>query len=136
MAKSWNEKFNNGKDIQIKTLDKKFADINTGEKMLIATPKILDDYIRQIPSGTETSLKTIRNDLAIELNADKTCPVTTGIFLRIVAEKAYEEWQNGTPLNSITPFWRVIDKKAPIVKKLSFGYDFIEKQRKNEGLPA
>ena len=136
MAKSWNEKFNNGKDIQVKTLDKKFADIEAGEKMLIATPNIIDEYIRQIPAGTETGLKTIRNDLAIELNADKTCPVTTGIFLRIVAEKAYEEWQNGTPVNSITPFWRVIDKKASIVKKLSFGYDFIEKQRKIEGLPA
>lgn len=136
MAKTWTEKYNNGKEHQVKSVDKKFADIEAGEKMLIATPKIIDEYIRQIPIGAETSLKTIRNDLAIELNADKTCPVTTGIFLRIVAEKAYEEWENGIPEDQITPFWRVIDKKAPIVKKLSFSFDFIEKQRKKEGLPV
>ena len=88
--------------------------------MLIATPKLIDEYIRQIPEGTETDLKTMRKDLAIDLFADKTCPVTAGIFLRIVTEKAYEEWSNGVNENEITPFWRVINAKAPIVKKLSF----------------
>ena len=136
MGKSWQQKYENGKSPQVKVVDKRFADIEPGEKMLISTPKVIDQYIRSIPSGHHTSLKTMRNDLALEQQADKTCPVTTGIFLRIVAEKAHEEWVNGTPLKDITPFWRVIDRSAPITKKLSFDYDFIAEQRSREGLPA
>lgn len=136
MTKSWKEKYNNGKEHQVKTIDKNFADIESGKKMLIATPKIIDEYIRSIPERTETNLKTMRNDLAIRLFADKTCPVTTGIFLRIVTEKAYKEWQDGTSLGDITPFWRIINSKASIVKKLSFDYQFIVEQRTKEGLPA
>ena len=33
----------------------------------------------------------MQDDLAKEYNADKTCPVKTGIFLRIVPEAHYEE---------------------------------------------
>ena len=135
MGKSWQEKYNNGKSPLVKTIEKRFADIDAGEQMLISTPSAIDAYIRSIPAGHHTPIKVMRNDLAIEQCADKTCPVTTGIFLRIVAEKAHEEWLNGIPLNDITPFWRVIDQKAPIVKKLSFGYAFIAEQRRKEGLP-
>ena len=136
MGKSWQEKYHNGKSPQVKVIEKRFADIEAGEKMLISTPEVIDQYIRAIPAGHHTDLKVMRNDLAIDQHADKTCPVTTGIFLRIVAEKAHEEWANGTPLEDITPFWRVINQKAPIVKKLSFAYDFIAEQRQKEGLPA
>ena len=46
----------------------------------------------------------MRNDLAIEYGADFTCPMTTGIFLRIVAEYNYENLsKKGT---EISPFWR------------------------------
>ena len=71
---------------KIKTIDKKFADIPEGSKMFISTPKIIDDYIKQIPFGKSTELSTMRNDLAIDYQAHKTCPVTTGIFLRIVSK--------------------------------------------------
>ncbi|MEL7145212.1 MAG: hypothetical protein AAFO69_02500 [Bacteroidota bacterium] len=136
MGKSWKEKYHNGKSSLVKVIDKRFADIEAGEKMLIATPEVIDRYIRSIPAGHHTSLKIMRSDLAADQHADKTCPVTTGIFLRIVTEKAYEEWESGTPLQNITPFWRVIDRNAPIVKKLSFDYAFIAEQRNKEGLPA
>lgn len=135
MAKSWKEKFASKTTPLIKTLDKRFADIEEGEKMLIATPGLIDQYIRNIPAGSETDLKTMRKDLALDQLADKTCPVTTGIYLRIVIEKAYEEWQNGAKLQDITPFWRVLNKKAPVLKKLSFPYDFIAEQRAREDLP-
>lgn len=104
--------------------------------MLIATPKVVDEYIKQIPKGHHTSLQQMRKDLAAEFGADFTCPITSGIFLRIIAELAYEQYQAGTPLKKITPFWRMIDKKAPLAKKLSFGYDFVAEQRQNEGIDA
>jgi hypothetical protein len=63
------------------------------------------------------------------------CPLTAGIFLRIVAEKAWEEYCNGKPAAFITPFWRVIGSRAPISKKLSFGTGFIQEMRAAEGIP-
>lgn len=69
-----------------------------------------------------------------EFNAGYSCPITSGIFLRIVSELAYQQYQNGTPLKQITPFWRMIDKKGPLAKKLSFGYEFIEEMQKKEGI--
>lgn len=33
--------------------------------------------------------------------------------------------QDGIPLDDVTPVWRVLDKKAPVLKKLSFDPAFI-----------
>jgi hypothetical protein len=132
--KSWVEKRDIDKSPEVKRTDKKFTDILPGERMLIATPKIVDNYIRHIPKGKEATLLQMRKDLAAAYLADKTCPVTSGIFLRIVAEAAYEEYKQGKPLPSITPFWRMIDISSPTAKKLSFGTDFLVSQRKKEGL--
>jgi len=134
--KTWLEKFNIAREPVVEITNKKFADIPEGSKLLIATPKVVDEYIRQIPKGQHTSLQQMRKDLAAEFNAEYSCPITSGIFLRIAAELAYEQYQNGTPIKKITPFWRMIDKKAPIAKKLSFGYEFVAEQRKKEGLDA
>lgn len=132
--KTWLQKFNVDREPVVEIPNKSFADIPENSKMLITTPKIVDEYVRQIPKGHHTSLQQMRKDLAAEFNAEYTCPVTAGIFLRIVSELAYEQYQGGTPLNNITPFWRMIDKKAPLAKKLTFGYDFVAEQRKKEGL--
>ena len=51
---------------------KKFTDIPEGSKMLVATPLIVDAYIRKIPKGHSTSFLTMREDLAREYKADKT----------------------------------------------------------------
>ena len=102
--------------------------------MLIPTPMLVDGYIRQIPKGKTVDSTTIRKDLAIEHGAEVTCPLTTGIFIRIVAEAAYEEYQKGKALNKIAPFWRVIDEKSPTAKKLTFGTEFLIEQRKKEGI--
>ena len=132
--KSWKEKLNNGRLPHIDISDKEFAGIKAGQKMLIPTPKLIDDYIRQIPKGKSADSATIRKDLAIENGAEVTCPLTTGIFLRIVAEAAYEDFQQGKPIEKITPFWRVIDEKSPTAKKLTFGTGFLKKQREKEAL--
>jgi hypothetical protein len=134
-TKTWIEKVNDTeKNFQIKKLDKDFADMPAGAKMLIATPKIIDEYVRHIPKGKSGSLATMRKDLANEYGADYTCPVTSGIFLRIVSEAAHEQIENGTPLSKVAPFWRVVDEKSALNKKLSFGESFVKKLRKSEGI--
>ena len=132
--KTWAEKMNPGRQAEVKKIDKEFADIPAGSTMLIATPQIVADYIGHIPKGKTADIKQIRKNLAGEYHADCTCPVTTGIFLRIAAEAAYEEHQAGKPLKDISPFWRVINEKSPTIKKLSFPADFVIRNRKEEGI--
>lgn len=134
IRKTWAEKMLPDKQAEVKKNDYDFADIPAGAKMLIATPMIVDQYIRQIPKGHFTDIKQIRKDLAAEYKAQYTCPVTTGIFLRIVAENAYEEYEKGKALNKITPFWRAMSTKSPSAKKLSFGIKFLQDQQKKEGI--
>ena len=133
--KTWQQKLNNGKEPQVKTAGKAFAGIHAGQKMLIPTPRLIDAYIRQLPKGKTVDSHTLRNDLALEYGADVTCPMTTGIFLRIVAEAAYEEFRNGKPVAEITPFWRVMDEKSNTAKKLTFGTGFLKELRKKEAYP-
>ncbi len=136
-GKTWTDKVNDPtKEYIVKKLEKDFADMPAGAKMLIATPRIIDDYIRQIPKGKSGSLATMRKDLANEYGAEYTCPVTSGIFLRIVSEAAHEQIENGVALNKVTPFWRMVDEKSALNKKLSFGTEFVMNQRKKEGLSS
>lgn len=129
---SWKEKLNTDKSFVVKRLNKNFSDMKVGENMLIATPKIIDDYIKQIPKGININIKTLRNDLALTYNADTTCPVTTGIFLRIVSEAAFEDFLNGE--KNITPFWRVVDHESKTATKLACGINFIKKRRSEENI--
>ncbi len=102
--------------------------------MLVATPLIVDAYIRKIPRGHSTSYLTMREDLAREYEAEKTCPVWTGIFLRISAEAAQENSLLSASHEKITPFWQVIDETMKVAKKLTCEIEFLSERRQKEGL--
>lgn len=127
MAKTWQEKFDTKKEPVVKRLDKDFADIEAGETMLISTPLMITDYINSIPASENRDLQSMRRDLAMAAGADKTCPVTTGIFTRIVAERGLELMAENKP--PVAPFWKVIDPASPLAKKLSCGPDVIAQLR-------
>ncbi len=61
--------------------------------------------------------------------ADATRPVSTAIFLRTVAKAAWDEIESGKSAAEVTPFWRVVDPKSPLAKKLRAGSQWIEQQR-------
>ncbi len=130
----WNDKLNKKAEPKVKHIDKRFSDIEEDSDMLVATPKIFEEYIRKIPKGEFVDIKKVRKDLAKRFKADATCPVTTGLFLRIVAESAFEKYQSGTKSSEIPPFWRVIAPNSSIAKKLSFGTEFITSMQKKEGI--
>jgi hypothetical protein len=134
MAKSWSEKFAHPPQPEVSRLGKPFSGHQEGEKMLIPTPALVAAYMQSIPAGESRTVPQMRDDLAAAHRANFTCPLTSGIFLRIAAELAWEQHQSGRPLDQITPFWRVIDPKAPIAKKLACGFPFLTRQRKLEGL--
>ncbi len=125
---------NNGHSWKVEVVDHKFADIPEGSTMLVPTPEIVDTYIRSIPEGIGATLQQMRKDLAADYHAQYCCPITSGIFLRIAAEAAYEQFAAGKSMKKITPFWRIIDSKAPVAKKLTFGTEFVKQQRAKEGL--
>ena len=130
MAKSWREKFFSKKIFEIKTIQRNFWGHVAGSKMLIPTPLIIEEYINHFEPGNISEVETMRNDLAIEYGADFTCPMTTGIFLRIVAEYNYENLSNkGT---EISPFWRIIDPNSKLSDRLSFDKKFILCMRDHE----
>tara|TARA_B100000315_G_C14254882_1_gene441411 strand:+ start:84 stop:482 length:399 start_codon:yes stop_codon:yes gene_type:complete len=125
------EKFNKTYTEVIKKIEKNFSDLKAGEKMLISSPKSIADYIARIPYGTEKSVKLMRLELAKNSNADNTCPLTTGIFLRIAIEASIEQ-ANGRKPN--LPFWRVISGKSSLTKKLPISVKYLKELRTSEGL--
>src|SRR5260370_15914722 len=74
--------------------------------MLIPTPKLVDAVVRQVPRGRLVTVGEIRRKLAADFSADVTCPLTTGIFIRIVAEAAEEDCASGR--KRVAPYWRCL----------------------------
>ena len=125
------EKFNKKYTEVVKTIGKNFADLKAGERMLISSPRSIANYIAKIPYGTEKSVKLMRLELAENTNADNTCPLTCGIFLRIAIEASLEQ-SNGVNLD--LPFWRVIDRNSSFIKKLPISEKYLTELKSSEGL--
>jgi hypothetical protein len=136
MKKTWTQKLHPKTEAKVVQLDREYAGVPAGGDLFVPTPRIVEAYIRKIPKGVSVTPQTLRKDLASEYKAAGTCPLTTGIFLRIIAEAAYEQYQAGKPLKDLAPFWRVIDLQSPTAKKLTFGTDFLKTQREKEKLAA
>ena len=134
MAKSWIEKRDIDKEYQVKINPKKFSDIPAGTKMLIPTPKIVDKLVKKIPEGSFLYSKQIREKLADDYNAEMTCPVVTGISMRIISEAAFEEYQKHKDLDSMTPFWRIVEPDSKLAGKLACGIGFIIERQIQEGI--
>jgi hypothetical protein len=127
MRKTWVQKLHNGREPEVVTLGRASGGVPAGSRMLVPTPLQVRDYIDAIPAGVTVSVQTLRADLARQFDADATCPLCTGMFLRIVAEAALED-----AARPLTPFWRAIEPDSPTAKKLSCGPDFIRTRREAE----
>jgi hypothetical protein len=124
--KSWAQKAAEAtKHAGVQTLEKPFAGQPVGARMLISTPHRIAEYVAAIPGGQTVSVAQMRHDLAQAAGADFTCPLTTGIFLRLAIEADLEA-------GGSLPFWRVVEPKSPLAKKLSCGPDFVASQRTSE----
>jgi hypothetical protein len=132
MGKSWQEKLEGGKPPHVEVLDKPFGGALPGAKMLVSQPCEVDVFIRELPLGTMMSIGDLRSSIAKRHGADVACPISTSIFVRISAEAALDAVAAGIPIESVTPFWRVIDPASPLAKKLSCGAAVIIEQRAKE----
>lgn len=85
-------------------------------RMLIASPDAVAAVVAHVPAGRVLRLGDLRAALARAFGADYTCPLTTGIFLRQVAEAAHAGGAEGR-----VPWWRVVRDDGALLDKLPGG---------------
>ena len=133
-AQSWAAQREASDQVDIRPVPEGRRGMTPGKLMLYPSARMIDEAIRAIPEGQAISPRELRQHLANQYDADYTCPVTTTIMLRIVAEAANEGHQRGAPLADVTPVWRVLDRKASALRKLTFDPGYMLDQREREGL--
>ena len=115
---SWREKIEKPQDVKVVKIPPTMSRFGSGT-MLIPTPKLIDEMIRKVPKGKLVTVSELRRKLARDFRTDVTCPLTTGIFVRIAAEAAEEDRANGK--KRIAPYWRVIKDDGSMNPKLPGG---------------
>ena len=129
--KTWAEKMN-AKPPHHVVLEKDFVGIPKGAKLHISSPVEIAAELKTIPPGSFMSIQAVRRRLAEKNKCDATCPVSTSIFLRIVAEHTWEEFNSSSSTQDLAPFWRVVESSSPMAKKLNFDSAWIDLQRELE----
>jgi len=111
--KTWREKLETEQE-------RKVVDNPKGSgTLLIPKPLDVDALIRKVQKGRLVTVDQIRGRLARGYSADLTCPLVTGIFLRIAAETAEEDLSKGVA--EITPYWRVVKADGSLNEKFPSG---------------
>jgi len=115
-------------------LESDFAGVKAGQMLFVATPMIVNNYIKKIPAGEHRTVPGMRNELARRNKCDASCPVSTAIFVRMSAEAAIEQMEAGKPDSEVTPFWRILRPSDKITKRLNIDPEWIDTKRILEGI--
>jgi hypothetical protein len=126
----WREKMERPQEAKLVRVPPKMSQFGKG-MMLIPTPKLVDAIVRQVRKGRLVTVGEIRRKLAADFSADVTCPLTTGIFIRIVAEASEEDRANGR--KRIAPYWRVIKDDGSLNPKFPGGEQLQARNLRREG---
>ena len=131
--KSWHEKLEKPVEGLPKVVEvpEKWVKMMGGRRVLVPTPMMVDELIRTVPRRKLITVGQIRRRLAQPFQADSTCPLTTGIFLRISSEAAEEDRQAGK--KQITPYWRVVRDDGSLNPKFPGGVEAQAQKLKEEG---
>ena len=121
----WRKRFGAAKDPHVVMLHTDFAGVKAGNTMLISSPGEIANYLARIPQGETRTMDRLRNELARKAGANAMCPVTTAIYLRVVAEVALADLAEGKTLDQVVPFWRVVLPGSKVAQKLSCGPDHV-----------
>jgi len=121
----WRKRFGAAKAPHVVMLHTDFAGVKAGNTMLISSPGEIANYLSRIPKDETRTMDRMRNELARKAGANAMCPVTTAIFLRVVAEVALADLAEGKRLEQVVPFWRVVLPGSKVAQKLSCGPDHV-----------
>ena len=105
-----------------------YVHLKAGEKMFICSAENIAIYLSN-PLGSVVTSKKKWLDLVRAKGADNSCPVSTGIFLRMAIEDVLCLL---TIDDSPLPFWRVVDETPPVLKKLGIPPQNITRMRQKE----
>jgi len=130
---TWRQKLeqehpNHGKVVPIP--DRMRKRLGTGT-MIIPRPLDLDALIRKVRKEKLVTQSQLRAAVARQSNVDSACPMTTGMFLRIIAETAEEDRRAGK--KRITPYWRVVRDDGRLNDKFPGGADAQASKLREEG---
>ena len=129
--KSWREKLDNPDLPKVVRIPENMRKrVGTGT-MLVPSPRDVDALIRTVRKGSLITVSRMREILAGKHMADVTCPLTTGIFVRIAAEAAEEEARGGK--SRITPYWRVVKDDGSLNPKFPGGAEAQARRLREEG---
>ncbi len=78
-------------------------------KMLLPSPATVAAFIKKIPKGKLVTTDVLRKLLAQQCGVQGTCPVTTRIALREIAQQRN------------VPFWRVLKQNGELLKEFPGG---------------
>lgn len=88
------------------------ADKRSGDRLLLPTPLLLAEEIAQVRSGQTITVSQLRDRLAQRFGAARTCPLMTGMFIKILAGVVAEELaQRRRPR---WPVWRVVNDNGTL----------------------
>ncbi|MCZ8087421.1 MAG: hypothetical protein ACK5WW_08775 [Brevundimonas sp.] len=132
----WRKRFGGAKPPHVVMLHTDFAGVRAGNTMLISSPGDIANYLSRIPRGETRTIERLRNELARKAGAQAMCPVTTAIYLRVVAEVALRDLEEGKPIDQVTPFWRVVTPDSKVAKKLSCSPDHVSHLIALDNAPA
>jgi hypothetical protein len=108
--KSAREKLHKEQEAKIVEISEKMQNRFGKGSMLIPRPLDVDSLIRRIEKGKLITTEKIREKLSQDYGTDVTCPLTTGIFVKISSEAAEEDIASG--VKDIAPYWRVLKSKG------------------------
>lgn len=133
MSKTWREKLEeqSKKLPRVVVIPKKMEKRFGKGKMLIPKPLDIDALIRKVKKRRLITQEQIREKLAKDFKTNVTCPITTGIFVRICAQAAEEDKKAGK--KEITPYWRVIKSDGSLNEKFPGGVKVQANYLKKEG---
>jgi hypothetical protein len=117
----WRTKLEKEGVFKIEKLPPEAAAKMGGRTMAIPRPLDVDAEMRTVPKGKLITTTQIRTRLAQKYGVEVTCPLTTGIFIRIAAETAEEDQAFGVA--KITPYWRVIKADGKLNEKFPGGVE-------------
>ena len=81
-------------------------DRRRGGRLLLPTPLLIGEAVAGVPRGQVVTVGQLRRALAERFDADRTCPLMTGIFATILAGAVAEDL--GQRRKPRWPIWRLV----------------------------
>jgi len=130
----WREKLEKEQEPKVVPVPPKMQKRFGRGTMLVPTALLVDAVIREVPCGKLVTATRIGERLAKDFGADTTCPLTTGIFIRIAAETAEEDLRlRRRGGDEITPYWRVLKADGRLNEKFPGGLTAQARHLRAEG---